>query len=292
MHLIRHWCDRRPELDWEILWLQYCVLLPCISPSYIWLWNKLWNKSKRFLCIQLHCKLLVSPIYQLIIYDILKITMPHRVPFVQGIKELCMFSPHIEGLVRNCSSSSALALELLQSCTRRSIAWCGIPDRCSCMCLFSYRYKGVYMIYVNAYMYPWVQYIPRNMHTVFALLCFVVVIHWLIFPYLSGLLHWHRGNLTIAPVPAKQPWWIWINTSCEFIMNDCITTTKQSTTKPCAYFLGYTVCAWKMCICTYSTYLKYIYICICKIVLIYAYVYTEIILRYAHKYAYIYMRMF
>ena len=86
-----------------------------------------------------------------------------------------------------------------------------------------------------------VQYIPRNMHTVFALLCFVVVIHWLIFPYPSGLLHWHCGNLTIAPVPAKQPWWIWINTSYELIMNDCITTTKQSTTKPCAYFLGYTL---------------------------------------------------
>ena len=79
------------------------------------------------------------------------------------------------------------------------------------------------------------------MHTVFALLCSVMVIHWLIFPYPSGLLHWHCGNLTIAPVPAKQPWWIWINTSCEFIMNDCITTPKQSTTKPCAYFFGYTV---------------------------------------------------
>ena len=87
------------------------------------------------------------------------------------------------------------------------------------------------------------QYIPRNMHTVFALLCFVVVIHWLIFPYPSGLLHWHCGNLTIAPVPAKQPWWIWINTSCEFILNDSITTTNQSTTKPCAYFLEYTVCS-------------------------------------------------
>ena len=86
-----------------------------------------------------------------------------------------------------------------------------------------------------------IKYIPRNMHTVFALLSFVVVIHWLIFPYPSGLLHWHCGNLTIAPVPAKQPWWIWINTSCEFIMKDCITTTKQSTTKPCAYFLGYSV---------------------------------------------------
>ena len=86
-----------------------------------------------------------------------------------------------------------------------------------------------------------IQYIPRNMHTVFALLCFVVVIHWLIFPYPSGLLHWHCGNLTIAPVPAKQPWWIWINTSCEFIMNDCVTNTKQRTTKPCTYFLGYSV---------------------------------------------------
>ena len=108
------------------------------------------------------------------------------------------------------------------------------------------------------------QYIPRNMHTVFALLCFVVVIHWLIFPYPLGLLHWHCGNLTIAPVPAKQPWWIWINTSCEFIMKDCVTTTKQSTTKPCAYFLGYTVhrtstvyvdlttfpCPWPSTVCT------------------------------------------
>ena len=101
------------------------------------------------------------------------------------------------------------------------------------------HHKGIYISY---HTYAYIQYIPRNMHTVFALLCFVVVIHWLFFPYPSGLLHWHCGNLTIAPVPAKQPWWIWINTSCEFIMNDCITTTKQSTTKPCAFFLGYTVC--------------------------------------------------
>ena len=35
------------------------------------------------------------------------------------------------------------------------------------------------------------------MHTAFALRCFVVVIHWLIFPYPSGLLHWHCGNLTM-----------------------------------------------------------------------------------------------
>ena len=80
-----------------------------------------------------------------------------------------------------------------------------------------------------------IQYIPRNMHTVFALLCFVVVIHWLIFPYPSGLLHWHCGNLTIAPVPAKQPWWIWINTSREFIMHN---HSKAKHNKSVCIFLG------------------------------------------------------
>ena len=94
---------------------------------------------------------------------------------------------------------------------------------------------------VIIYPYPCDTVYPKKYAKVFALLCFFVVIHWLIFPYPSGLLHWHCGNLTIAPVPAKQPWWIWINTSGEFNMNDCITTTKLSTTKPCAYFLGYTV---------------------------------------------------
>ena len=107
------------------------------------------------------------------------------------------------------------------------------------------------------YQYYNLQYIPRNMHTVFTLLCFVVVIHWLIFPYPSGLLHWHCGNLTIAPVPAKQPWWIWINTSCEFILNDCTTTTKQSTTKPCAYLLGYTVDIKMKSITNVAEYLTY-----------------------------------
>ena len=118
---------------------------------------------------------------------------------------------------------------------------------------------------LHFYMYTYIQYIPRNMHTVFALLCFVVVIHWLIFPYPSGLLHWHCGNLTIAPVPAKQPWWIWINTSCEFIMNDCITTTKQSTTKPCAYFLGYTV----LCFISYNSNMYQVCTLLCFLVVNY-----------------------
>ena len=56
---------------------------------------------------------------------------------------------------------------------------------------------------------------------------------------LTSLALWQSND---CPSASKQPWWIWINTSSWFIMNDCITTTKQSTTKPCAYFLGYTVC--------------------------------------------------
>ena len=33
------------------------------------------------------------------------------------------------------------------------------------------------------------------------------------FPYPSGLFHRHWGNHMIAPLPVKQPWWIWINTN-------------------------------------------------------------------------------
>ena len=88
-----------------------------------------------------------------------------------------------------------------------------------------------------------VQYIPRNARAVFAVLCFVVVVHWLIFPCPSGSFHWHCGNLTIAPVPGRRPWWIRINTSREFIMNDCIAAAGWSAAEPCACFLGYTVCA-------------------------------------------------
>ena len=34
---------------------------------------------------------------------------------------------------------------------------------------------------------------------------------WSVYPYPSGLLHWHWGNHMIPPVPVKQPWRIWAN---------------------------------------------------------------------------------
>ena len=61
------------------------------------------------------------------------------------------------------------------------------------------------------------------------------------YPYPLGLLHWHWGNHTIAPVPVKQPWRIWVNRLCWFIANDNITTTKQSTANLWALFMEYTV---------------------------------------------------
>ena len=63
-------------------------------------------------------------------------------------------------------------------------------------------------------------------------------------------------------------------------MNDCITTTKQSTTKPCAYFLGYTIRVDNnvymtllceditLCIDELSVVGKYIYIYVIKIYIV------------------------
>ena len=147
---------------------------------------------------------------------------------------LCIHVFHMVNLV-NRSVHGRLDIHQL-NCECLNMYWNNVTHRC-CNEYVKCNHSNDY----NLCSLWQLQYIPRNMHMVFALLCFVVVIYWLIFPYPSGLLQWHCGNLTIAPVPAKQPWWIWINTSCEFIMNDCITTTKQNTTKLCAYFLGYTV---------------------------------------------------
>ena len=60
------------------------------------------------------------------------------------------------------------------------------------------------------------------------------------YPYTTWLLHWHWGNHKIATEPVKQPWRIWVNKSHEHTRKNKVTTTKQSTTKPCGYFMGYT----------------------------------------------------
>ena len=163
--------------------------------------------------------------------------------FVWGIHRGPVNSPHKWPVTRKMFPFD----DVIMINSGTTVTICGSIYRC---CLSSTAIPIIFLYsngcwpslgYTAIWLHGVIQYIPRNMHTVFALLCFVVVIHWLIFPYPPGLLRWHCGNLTIAPVPAKQPWWIWINTSCEIIMNNYITTTTQSTTKPCADLLGYTV---------------------------------------------------
>ena len=81
--------------------------------------------------------------------------------------------------------------------------------------------------------------ISQEIYTRFLLCCaLVVVIHCLIFPYPSGLLHWHCGNLTIAPVPATQPWWIWINTHMWIHFERLHNHNKARHNKTVCIFLG------------------------------------------------------
>ena len=48
---------------------------------------------------------------------------------------------------------------------------------------------------------------------------FVYVFMWFIYPYHSGLLHWHWGNHMIAPVPVKELWKICVITNCVYHHN-------------------------------------------------------------------------
>ena len=61
------------------------------------------------------------------------------------------------------------------------------------------------------------------MHTVYVLLCFVIVNYTqIIQSYFSGT------GAMVAPVPRKQPWRIWANDSHASTKDDYVTTTTQS----------------------------------------------------------------
>ena len=70
-----------------------------------------------------------------------------------------------------------------------------------------------------------IQYFPRNMHTILALLCFSVVWCQSVLPISFRVTSQALGQ-SIAPVPVKQPWRIWVNSSHEYICIDDIATTK------------------------------------------------------------------
>ena len=102
-----------------------------------------------------------------------------------------------------------------------------------------------------------IQYIPRNMHTVFALLCFVVVIHWLIFPISIGLTSLALWQSNDCPSASKatlmnmDKYFMWIH--YERLHNP----NKAKHNKTVCIFLGYTVMLW--CITHIPLHYKYIY---------------------------------
>ena len=79
------------------------------------------------------------------------------------------------------------------------------------------------------------------MNAVRTLLYFAVVFYKSISPYPTGLLQRHWGNHSIAPVPVKQPWRIWVTKLCDSQGCYDLNTTKQSKTKPYGYFGTYAI---------------------------------------------------
>ena len=78
------------------------------------------------------------------------------------------------------------------------------------------------------------------MHTVFALLCFVVVIHWLIFPYPSGLLHNNCPSASKATLMNMDKYFMWIH--YERLHNH----NKAKHNKTVCIFLGiYCILSWQ-----------------------------------------------
>ena len=82
----------------------------------------------------------------------------------------------------------------------------------------------------------YMQYIPRNIETVHTF-CGLVLLDF--YPYPSGLLHWHWGNHTIAPVSVKQPRRIWVNGSHGSPNYYWYNLNQQNISKLCAYSMGY-----------------------------------------------------
>ena len=112
---------------------------------------------------------------------------------------------------------------------------------------------------VNIWQCGDLQYISQNIRTTSCALFSCGYIGsrfvWSIYPYYSGLLHWHWGNHTIAPVPMKQPWRVWVNKCNGFTQKYCVTTVKQRTPQLCVYYMRYSLSLW---VCTmYWSFKKY-----------------------------------
>ena len=87
---------------------------------------------------------------------------------------------------------------------------------------------------------------PKKYAHGFVVLCFVVVMQSFMLNSHEVFIHIHQGCFAGTGAIVRLPQCQWSKPDGYGKISQCITTTKQSTTKPCAYFLGYTVFAWNM----------------------------------------------
>ena len=82
----------------------------------------------------------------------------------------------------------------------------------------------------------YIQYIPRNMHTV--LLCFVVVMQSFIMNSHEVFIHIHQGCFAGTGAIVRLPQCQWSKPDGYGKISQCITTTKHSKAKTVCIFLG------------------------------------------------------
>ena len=82
---------------------------------------------------------------------------------------------------------------------------------------------------------------PKKYAHGFVLLCFVVVMQSFIMNSHEVFIHIHQGCFAGTGAIVRLPQCQWSKPDGYGKISQCITTTKHSKAKPCAYFLGYTV---------------------------------------------------
>ena len=82
---------------------------------------------------------------------------------------------------------------------------------------------------------------PKKYAHGFVVLCFVVVMQSFIMNSREVFFHIHQGCFAGTGAIVRLPQCQWSKPDGYGIISQCITTTKHSKAKTCAYFLGYTV---------------------------------------------------
>ena len=135
---------------------------------------------------------------------------------------------YVDGLVQDCSNSSALAMELLQYCTKPSMYGAVITGPIKAIMQENWQSATVCVCTVY----------PKKYAHRFVVLCFVVVTQSFIMNSHEVFIHIHQccfaGTGAIVRLPQCQ----WSKPDGYGKISQCITTTKHSKAKTACIFLG------------------------------------------------------